>query len=105
MLRDITRVRPAPFLLSKENPPCTAWAIVDLVGKGGHVRTVPVPDLAKAAVDDWANAASISEKRAGSINSEEWHWHPIGRRVDPDRRVLRGKGIGERGSDRQAGIP
>jgi hypothetical protein len=24
------------------------WAIVDLMGKGGHVRTVPVPDWVKA---------------------------------------------------------
>lgn len=23
------------------------WAIVDLVGKGGHIRTVPVPDWVK----------------------------------------------------------
>lgn len=24
------------------------WAIVDLIGKGGHIRTVPVPDWVKA---------------------------------------------------------
>ena len=30
------------------------WAIVDLVGKAGHVRTVPVPAWVKAAVDRWA---------------------------------------------------
>ena len=29
------------------------WAIVDLVGKGGHVRTVPVPAWVKGAVDRW----------------------------------------------------
>jgi site-specific recombinase XerC len=23
------------------------WAIVDLIGKGGHIRTVPVPDWVK----------------------------------------------------------
>ena len=33
------------------------WAIVDLVGKGGHVRTVPVPDWVKARVDDWMKAS------------------------------------------------
>ena len=27
------------------------WVVADLVGKGGHVRTVPVPCWAKAAVD------------------------------------------------------
>ena len=29
------------------------WAIVDLVGKGGHVRTVPVPSWVKTAIDQW----------------------------------------------------
>jgi len=33
------------------------WAIVDLVGKGGHIRTVPVPDWVKARVDDWMKAS------------------------------------------------
>ena len=36
------------------------WAIVDLVGKGGHVRTVPVPDWVKARVDDWMQASGNS---------------------------------------------
>jgi integrase len=35
------------------------WAIVDLVGKGGHVRTVPVPDWVRTAQDDWLAAAAI----------------------------------------------
>jgi integrase len=35
------------------------WAIIDLFGKGGHVRTVPVPDWVKAALDEWLNAARI----------------------------------------------
>jgi site-specific recombinase XerD len=29
------------------------WAIVDLVGKGGHIRTVPMPIWVKSAVDRW----------------------------------------------------
>jgi site-specific recombinase XerC len=33
------------------------WAIIDLVGKGRHVRTVPVPDWVKRTVDDWLAAA------------------------------------------------
>src|ERR1700678_1808100 len=36
------------------------WAIVDLRGKGGHVRTVPVPDWVKHTIDSWTVAASIS---------------------------------------------
>jgi integrase len=35
------------------------WAIVDLVGKGGRVRTVPVPDWMRTELDDWLAAAEI----------------------------------------------
>jgi site-specific recombinase XerD len=35
------------------------WAIVDLIGKGSHVRTVPVPDWVKTELDDWLAAAAI----------------------------------------------
>jgi site-specific recombinase XerD len=28
------------------------WAVVDLVRKAGHLRTVPVPDRVKAMIDD-----------------------------------------------------
>lgn len=35
------------------------WAIVDLVGKGGHIRTVPVPEWVKATVNAWARAAAL----------------------------------------------
>jgi integrase len=28
------------------------WAIVDLVGKGGHVRTVPVPDWVRSELNE-----------------------------------------------------
>ena len=38
------------------------WAIIDLIGKGGHIRTVPVPDWVKAAIDEWA-AADICKGR------------------------------------------
>ena len=40
------------------------WAIVDLIGKGGHIRTVPVPNWIKSAVDDWTASARISCGRA-----------------------------------------
>jgi integrase len=39
------------------------WAIVDLAGKGGHVRTVPMPLWVKAAVDRWTFAASVKTGR------------------------------------------
>jgi integrase len=35
------------------------WVIVDLVGKGNRVRTVPVPGWVKRMVDDWTAAAGI----------------------------------------------
>jgi site-specific recombinase XerD len=39
------------------------WAVVDLIGKGGRVRTVPVPSWVKAALDQWTAAAGIAEGR------------------------------------------
>ena len=39
------------------------WAIVDLVGKGGHIRTVPVPDWVRSGLDDWLVAAAIDRGR------------------------------------------
>ena len=35
------------------------WVIADLVGKGGHIRTVPMPSWVKTAVDAWTAAAGI----------------------------------------------
>jgi hypothetical protein len=34
--------------------------IAELVGKGKHIRTVPVPLWAKRAVDEWITAAGIN---------------------------------------------
>lgn len=39
------------------------WAIVDLVGKGSHVRTVPMPNWVKQAVDRWMIAARVCAGR------------------------------------------
>jgi len=39
------------------------WAIVDMVGKARHIRTVPVPDWVKAAIDSWLASAGVSEGR------------------------------------------
>jgi site-specific recombinase XerC len=36
------------------------WAIVDLVGKGRHIRTVPVPNWVKETLDAWLAAAGVS---------------------------------------------
>ena len=37
------------------------WAVVDLIGKGGHIRTVPIPEWVKAALDVWITTAGITE--------------------------------------------
>jgi len=37
------------------------WAVVDLVGKGGHIRTVPIPNWVKDALDQWTREAGVSE--------------------------------------------
>src|ERR1019366_3646993 len=37
------------------------WVIVDLVGKGGRVRTVPVPAWCKALVDLWLRHSGVNE--------------------------------------------
>jgi site-specific recombinase XerD len=39
------------------------WALVDLMGKGRHIRTVPVPDWVKAALDEWTSAAGVTDGR------------------------------------------
>jgi integrase len=54
------------------------WAIVDLAGKGGRVRTVPVPDWVRTELGDWVAAAAIDRGKLfrGSTKSEghgKWH--------------------------------
>jgi integrase len=39
------------------------WVIIDLVGKGGRVRTVAVPIWVKKGIDAWMAAAKIEEGR------------------------------------------
>jgi site-specific recombinase XerD len=37
------------------------WCIVDLVGKHGRVRTIPMPTWVKIAIDTWTGPAGITE--------------------------------------------
>jgi integrase len=51
------------------------WVTADLVGKGGHVRTVPMPAWVKDAVDAWTAAAGMTEGtvfRATSKRGRVW---------------------------------
>src|SRR6202167_4189039 len=51
------------------------WAIVDLVGKAGHVRTVPMPEWVKRTIDEWLNAADIREgKLFRCVSRKETVW-------------------------------
>ena len=37
------------------------WAIVDMSGKGGHIRTVPIPDWVREQLEQWIMAAGIND--------------------------------------------
>ena len=39
------------------------WVIVDLLGKHGRVRPVPMPEWARVAIDRWSRAARIHSGR------------------------------------------
>jgi site-specific recombinase XerD len=54
------------------------WVVADLIGKGKHIRTVPMPSWVKQAVDVWVQAAGISAGfifRAVSRNGAIWGSH------------------------------
>jgi integrase len=66
------------------------WVIADLVGKAAHIRTVPVPDWVKAAVDVWVMSAKVTGgrvfrcvSRKGSVwgegITEKVIWHVVKR--------------------------
>ena len=37
------------------------WVIADLMGKAGHMRTVPIPAWVKAAIDEWKEASGMAK--------------------------------------------
>ena len=43
------------------------WAILDLVGEAGHVRTVPVPGWVKCELESWLRAAAIDRDRKSVV--------------------------------------
>lgn len=61
---------------------------MDLIGKGGHVRTVPIPDWVRLELNDWLDAAGIDHgkifrkiSRTGHVGgngmSEKAVWHIV----------------------------
>lgn len=64
------------------------WAIVDLLGKGGHIRTVPIPDWVIGELKVWLKAAEIDRGRIfrkvtkmgriwGESMTEKGVWHVV----------------------------
>ena len=64
------------------------WCIVDLVGKHGRVRTVPMPNWVKVAIDTWTAPAGVSDghvfrsvnrgdKVQGAVLSEKVVWQML----------------------------
>jgi site-specific recombinase XerD len=64
------------------------WAIVDLIGKAGHVRTIPMPNWVKQTIDDWLSVAQIEQGRIfrcvcrkgsvwGTEITEKVVWHVV----------------------------
>jgi integrase len=64
------------------------WVIADLIGKAAHIRTVPVPDWVRSAVDAWLTSAPITAgkvfrcvNRRGSVwgagITEKVIWHVV----------------------------
>jgi site-specific recombinase XerD len=64
------------------------WAIVDLSGKAGHVRTIPVPDWVHGQLNEWTKAAGIEAGRLfrrvssagrpwGEAVTEKLVWHVV----------------------------
>jgi len=67
------------------------WAIVDLVGKAGHVRTVPVPGWVKCELQEWLNAAGID--RGKLFRPGQQGWEDMGRRHDRKIGVAHREGV------------
>jgi site-specific recombinase XerD len=50
------------------------WAIVDLKGKAGHTRTVPMPGWVKALIDEWLQAANLTIGKVFRVNKNGNTW-------------------------------
>ena len=74
------------------------WAVVDLIGKGGHIRTVPIPAWVKTALDQWILAAQShggkNLPRRGKDGKGVGHWHLAECRVVRGPVLLRESGLG-----------
>jgi integrase len=64
------------------------WAIMDLSGKAGHIRTIPVPDWVHGQLNEWTKAAGIEAGKLfrrvssagrpwGDTVTEKLVWHVV----------------------------
>jgi hypothetical protein len=79
------------------------WVVADLIGKGKHIRTVPVPGWVKRAVDEWTQPAGITSgfifravSRTGAI---------LGRPHLAQSHLACGEGSGTAGWNRESCSP
>lgn len=64
------------------------WATVDLTGKGGHIRTIPVPDWVYGLLNDWIVAAGV---QAGKLFRKVCSaGNPLGRQSHRETGLARG---------------
>jgi integrase len=79
------------------------WAIVDLRGKAGHVRTIPVPDWVYGLLNEWAKSARIDAgkffRRVSSAG------RALGRRCNGKASLARRKGVRRQDRHRQTRTP
>ena len=69
------------------------WVIVDLLGKGNRVRSVPMPSWAKAVIDMWTEAAGLTSGRVlRAVNKAD---RVVGDRLGPAAmfRIVKGYGV------------
>jgi integrase len=52
---ELVALKTSDFQIREEH-----WVIADLIGKGKHIRTVPVPAWVKRTIDTWTSAGEIT---------------------------------------------
>ena len=52
------------------------WVIVDLIGKHGRIRTVPMPSWAKAALDRWGPGRRHLRRQSAAGHQQGWSHQP-----------------------------
>src|ERR1035438_3923135 len=86
------------------------WCIVDLVGKHGRVRTIPMPTWVKVAIDTWTAPAGITEghvlrpvKRGDQVDGERMTEKVVWQLLRPYALAAGVPGIAPRSEERRVG--